>query len=78
MYRLDKMSGIEAICSGHELPDTIINPCQKLRSQKYKHVDGFQCTLLVQTLSFHKVTPGKLSVQTLHTGIRIYFILFKC
>ena len=63
------LTDIEAICSGHELPDTIINACQKLLSQKYEHVDGFQCSLLGRTLSFHKVTPGKLSVQILHTGI---------
>ena len=67
----------QILCQDMTIPDTIINAAQRLLSQQFKHVSGFQSTLHAQRLQLSKISPEKVSVQILHTGkflMKMYYV----
>jgi len=64
-----------------EITGNIVNAAHSLLKRQFPLVQGMQDTVLAHHLKFHPITPGKLSVQVLHTGTELSVItcvFIKC
>ena len=61
----------DALRSGDELTENVINAAQAILNSQFQQIYGFQDTALVHFLNFLPVSPDKPSVQILHTGVYI-------
>ena len=71
LYECDRQS----LQPGVDLTGNVINAAQRVLKRQFR-VDGFQNTTLADSLKFSVVSPYKLCVQVLHTGV--YSLYGRC
>ena len=70
LYECDRQS----LQPGVDLTGNVINTAQRVLKRQFS-VDGFQNTTLADSLKISVVSPYKLCVQVLHTGV---YSLYGC
>ena len=65
-----------SLISGGWLSDRIISAAQALLKQQFPHIDGFQCSLLGESLKFKPISQNKPFIQIIYTGINYYTELY--